>query len=690
MYNSNAIKSYEQGRDLEQQDRLSEAERAYKKAIKINGDFFEAHNNLGNVLQRRGRLKEATNSFRKAQKILPEHPMLLNNLGNALQLEGENEKALRWLEKAIQIEPRYTDAYVNKGNALSELGQSEFAIDAYRKALEIDQFQADAYNNLGNVYIDLEQFDDALESFKKAIAISPQHKDAYNGLGNAYAGNKDCEQAIVSYRKALELNPKNKDAYNGLGNMFTEQEEFDKAVQAYRKTIELDHGHTNAYIGLANALAEQGETDQALPLLHKAIQLSPENPVFYSVKGRILADSGEIENAVAAYQKSIELDPAHKPAYTGLGSLYSDMGDIEASVTTYRKAIDSSLESAELYRVLSKNKKFSGYDDDLRTMESLYQDGNASDEQKMHLAFALGKVYEDLKDYDNSIDYVIEGARLKRSSIEYSNTASQDFFDAIKTVFSADFLASHDSIGNPDPTPVFIIGMPRSGTSLTEQILASHPQVYGAGELRHLDRSIKTLLRSHQAPATFPQGVKNLEVGDFQELGRQYLERLREYAPDATYITDKLPHNFLYIGLIKIILPNARIIHCARDPMDNALSILKNFFTSGHFYSYDRVELGRYYRLYLELMDYWRALLPGFIYDLNYESLVSDQENQIRRLLEYCNLPWDDACLDFHKTRRKVKTASNAQVRRPIYRDSVALWKRYEKQLEPLRAAIYD
>ena len=221
-----------------------------------------------------------------------------------------------------------------------------------------------------------------------------------------------------------------------------------------------------------------------------------------------------------------------------------------------------------------------------------------------------------------------------------------------------------------------------------EQILASHPSVYGAGELKYL---MNLALKISRASSTreYPAGIADLDSAALENYGKEYIARIRHHSKATKYITDKMPHNFLYIGLIKVILPNARIIRCTRDPMDNCLSIFKNYFGRGHEYSYDLTELGQYYNLYLDLMEYWKNTLPGFIYELNYERLVADQENQTRKLLEFCNLPWDEACLEFHKTRRKVKTASNEQVRRPIYKDSVKLWKRYEKQLEPLRVAIY-
>jgi len=585
MYNKIAVKFYEKGRTLHQKGRLSDAERAYKKAIKAEQNFVEAHSNLGNVLLDLGRKKEAIVSYRKALKLLPDHPMLLNNLGNALQLRGKNEEAIGWLNEAIIKDPNYADAYCNLGNAQRGLGRAEEAIKSFKSALKIAPDLADAYNNLGAILMELNEVDDAAINYKKAIEIDPGHIEAHNGLGNA----------------------------------LSDKGEIEKAVACFYKTIELDPGYSEAYHGLGNALS----------------------------------DSGELVDAIALYRKAIEIEPGYVEAYVSL----------------------------------AKNKIFLEYDDDVRSMEALYAKGRLSEEQKIRLTFSLGKVYEDLGEYEKAMDFIIEATRLERASFDYSISEAEDLFRDIKETFSLKFFSDRMAVGNSDQTPIFILGMPRSGTSLVEQILASHPDVVGAGELSDLlDLTIK--ICATDSSRRFPAFIGDLDSDSFNELGKEYIARIRHHSKTAKHITDKMPHNFLRIGFIKAILPDAKIIHLTRDPMDNCLSIFKNYFSSGHTYSYDMTELGRYYNLYLDLMEYWRNTLPDFIYDLNYEELVDDQEGQVRRLLEYCNLAWDDACLDFHENRRVVKTASNAQVRRPIYKDSVKLWKRYERQLQPLITAI--
>ncbi len=552
MYNIKAIEYYEEGKILQQQGRLSDAELAYKEAIIINQDYYQAHNNLGSVFLNQELFKEAYDAYSKAHKLLPNHPMLLNNLGNALELQGEIEQAIGWYNKAITQDPAYVASHINLGHALGGLGRYEEAVSAYKYAIKTNPGFSQAYYYLGRLLVKLNELDEAVINFKKVIQIDPGHKYANKRLAN------------------------------------------------------------------------------------------------------VLGDLGDLDEAVSSYRKAIEIDP----------------------------------EYAEAYRSLSNIKIFAEFDDDIRAMESLYASESISDEQKMHLAFGLGKAYEDLGEHEKSMQFILRATGLKRASFDYSISKAEEMISNIKSMFSTEFFSNREGIGNPDKTPIFILGMPRSGTSLVEQILASHPDVFGAGELSDLSNLIKKYFLTDSSSKN-SQRVVDLGAAASEDLGKEYIAGIRKYSKISKYITDKMPHNFHYIGLIRAILPNARVIHCTRDPMDNCLSILKNYFIDGYEYSYDMTELGQFYSLYLDLMQYWRNALPGFIYDLSYEQLVADQENQTKRLIDYCDLAWDAACLDFHKTRRKVKTASKAQVRRPIYKDSVKLWKRYEKQLEPLRVAIY-
>jgi tetratricopeptide (TPR) repeat protein len=653
MQNQKAIKLYNEGRQLEQQAKLAAAERAYRKAIKINPDFVEALNNLGNVLVDRERYKEAAGAYRKALKILPDYPMLLNNLGNTLQLQGENEASIEWFNKALALDPKYADAHCNLGNALRGLDALDKAINSYRKALEIEPANKEAHNGLANVLAQKDEIDQAIESYTRVIKIDPGHKQAYVGLGNALVLQEKNEQAIACYRKAIEIDPSLKPARLGLGITLRKQGELDEALAEIRKTLELDSRSAQTHIEL----------------------------------GYVLADKGQLDEAIAAYRKAIDIDPDNGHAYKGLGYTLSDYGEIEQAEIAFRRAIRSDSEHSGLFRSLAKNKKFFQYDDDMREMESLYLNNKITNEQKMHLAFGLGKAYEDLKEYDKSIDFIIEANRLKWATVDYSIEQEKETFDNLKATFTPAFFLDRIASGNPDPTPIFVLGMIRSGTSLTEQILASHPEVYGAGELVILAKLAAKLCANNSSKMLL-DCLPSLPTSDFENAATHYITEIRRHSSEAQYITDKMPQNFVLVGLIKLLLPNAKIINCSRDPMDNCLSIFKNHFGDGQHYSYDMDSLGKYYKLYADLMEHWEKVLPGFVYNSCYENLIADQENETRKLLAFCNLEWNENCLAFHKTRRKVKTASNAQVRQPIYKDSIKLSKQYGEKLKPLEEAI--
>ncbi len=620
MYAPKAIQSYEQGLALQQAGKLDEAARVYKKAISAQPNFYEAHNNLGNVQLELGRLKEATRAYRSALQWLPDHPLLLNNLGNALQLGGRNEQALEYLDKALAIQDEYADAHCNRGNALHALSRQEEAVKAYRSAIKIDPSLADAHNNLGNVLSELEQTDEAIISFKKACEINPAHRDAYHGLGNALRMRQHLDEAIAVYHRAVEIDPRNADSYCSLGQCFIEQQEYDLAIETFQKAIAIDSKYVSAYYGL----------------------------------GRSLGIMGEKEAAIEVIRKLMQHDPAEMKAIA----------------------------------VIAANKKFVSYDDDIKAMEALYVDEAITDKTKSRVVFHLGRAYEDIGEYEKSIKMIAEGTEFKRSSFEYSTAESKLSFERIKSRFEEQFIESTRARGIADSSPIFILGMPRSGTTLTEQILSSHPDVFGAGELAYIgDLAFKLMPDEADTKIITPVSLTDQQI---KSMGETYIERLRSHSSTHRFITDKMPHNFIHIGLIKAILPQSKIIHLQRNSIDNCLSIFKTHFSKGHHYSYHQSELGEYYKLYQDLMNHWQSLLGEQIFNLKYEELTESPEATIRALLNFCELPWNDACLSFNENRRPVKTASMAQVRRPMYRDAVGRWKHYEAALQPLIKALSD
>ncbi|MCP5004829.1 MAG: tetratricopeptide repeat protein, partial [Planctomycetes bacterium] len=392
--------------------------------------------------------------------------------------------------------------------------------------------------------------------------------------------------------------------------------------------------------------------------------------------------------ALDSFHKALHIKPDYAETWNNLGNALKSLGKMENAIESYRKAISHKPDYAAAYFALAQTKQHTEYDGDMTAMETLLGKSGITDKEKVQICFGLGKAFEDLKQYDEAFNYFQNGNRIKRNMFDYSISAERVFFDKLVKVFDKKFFDQRKGCGCNRDVPIFVLGMPRSGTTLVEQILASHYQVFGAGELS----DIKQLLfeQNHELRhETFPENVSGFDLKVFTQLGEEYIRRISRYNIDRKdYVTDKMPFNTLFIGMIKVILPMAKVIHCRRNPVDTCLSCYKADFNEYKKFSYDLTEIGQYYRLYHNLMTHWHEVLPDFIYDVQYEDLVADQELQTRQLLDFCGLPWHEACLSFHTLDRKIKTASFSQARQPLYKSSVHSWKRYEKHLGPLLEAL--
>ena len=607
------------------------------------------------ALHQAGRLQQAETLYRQILAKHPAHPQALHYLGLLAFQAGKYDIAAGLIRKAIIHSPDYTDAHINLGITIKSQGKLQEAVACFSHALTLDPDNPLAHYNLGNTFKELGRTNDA----------------------------------VASYQRALSLNPNYAEPLYTLGNIFNEQGKPAEAIACYRKVINLKPNYAEAYSNLGNILKEQDRPDEAVACFQQARNLKPNDALIHYNLGNTFKDLGKIDAAAGCFEQALALKPDFAEAYHALGLLHRELDRMDEAVACYRKALSLKPDFARAYRNLVLIVRYTEVDDDINAMADLYHyNENLSDFDRMDLGFSLGKVFEDLKDYDRAFAYILEANQLKRKSYQYSIREDQDLFARIRETFSAEFLASHHVTGCRDKTPIFVLGMPRSGTTLVEQILASHPLVFGAGELTFLE-DLSTAICTGDITAQYPECLPDLSLDAFKKTGAEYITKIRQLTQKALYITDKMPHNFLHIGFIRTILPDAKVIHCLRNPMDTCYSIFKTEFAGAHKYAYDMVELGRYYKLYQDLMAHWEKMLPGFIYTLRYEELVADQENRTKDLLDFCGLPWDEACLAFHKTERRVVTASLAQVRQPIYKDSVELWKRYGKHLEPIRKAIY-
>ncbi|MDH5572144.1 MAG: sulfotransferase [Gammaproteobacteria bacterium] len=567
--------------------------------------------------------------------------------------EGNLNKAEDLCARVLDKDPDNTDACHLSGIIANQTGRNALAIRLLQKVIQNSPNFAEAYYNLANALRDSNQFYEAINNYKKAVSLKPDYAEAFNNIGLTYQQIMQPEIAIPFHKQALSINPNQIVAYLNLAHALNETGNQYEAIRTYQQALAIDPTYADVYYNLAN----------------------------------IHSDTGNIDEAISCYKNAIKHKPDLIAAYNNMGHLLKDFGHLNEAIHAYKQAICFDPQSTESFRALSRIKIFSTVDDDIKTMEKLYSSAALPARKKIHLAFALGKAFEDLKEYDKAFNYFLEGNYLNRLSYAYSITNEQKFFERVKQVFSADFFSSHKDTGNPDTTPIFIVGMPRSGSTLVEQILASHPNVHGAGEQHYLISAIDDICSSISTKE-FPRNIARLDPDQFSRMGSLYLYKTPQLSNTAKYITDKLPENFFRIGLIKAILPNARIIHCVRDPMDTCCSIFKNYFNDMNGYAYDLEETGHYYNLYRDLMNYWHSLLPDFIYDIHYEDLVTDQKVQSQKLLEFCNLEWDENCLAFYNTQRRVSTASAVQVRKPVYADSIQSWKHYQPHLDILKKIL--
>jgi Tfp pilus assembly protein PilF len=523
---------------------------------------------------------------------------------------------------------------------------------------------------------------------EQIIEVDSENANAYNLLGVIahQEGKNDIAFQLIS--KSIAKDSNQPSFYNNLGSVLGEQGKLDDAIQSYQRALSINPDYAEAHYNLGVVLGEQGKLDDAIQSYQRALSINPDYAEAHNNLGSVLRKQDKLDDAMQSYQRALSVNPDYADAHSNLGDVLQEQGKLDDAIQSYRRVLSINPDYAKAHRNLAKLKRHTNYDYEIQKMEVLHRKLDITAEQRMHLAFGLGKAFEDLGEHEKSFKFILEGNELKRNTYTYNIIEDMDFFNNLKNVFNGQLFRKHADDGHGDNTPIFIVGMMRSGSTLVEQILASHTLVCGAGELSDLS---KIAIRSSEkiTGTKFPFCVAKLSPQNLENLGADYTKRLRQFSGSAKYITDKMLNNFLFIGMIRLILPNAKIIHCKRDPKDICLSVFKNYFAADtHKYAYDLRELGEYYNLYQELMDYWYNILPGYILGIQYEDIVGNHEDTTRKLLEYCELPWDEACLSFHRTVRPVRTASVEQVRRPIYNSSVGLWRQYEKHLSPLLHAL--
>jgi tetratricopeptide (TPR) repeat protein len=492
-------------------------------------------------------------------------------------------------------------------------------------------------------------------------------------------------EAEALYRQVLARDPREFDALHMLGIIHAQRDDYEEAERLLRAAVAIDDKVPPCLQNFGNVLSKLERYDEAVAIYNKALALAPHYAPLYSDRGNAQKELGQHAAALASYDRAIALAPNLTSAHGGRGDALRELGRLTDALAAYRKAIEIDPHNASAYFSLTQSVTSRPGDPHLAAMQALAADtGALSKSDRIFLDFALAKAYADLKDYARAFRHLSAANAAKRASIHYDEHTQLSVFERAERIFTPELMTAKSGGGVVSRRPIFVIGMPRSGTTLIEQIIASHPAVYGAGELSAMADAITSVVAARTA-LRYPEAVPTLDRDAIAAIGADYLRRIDALAPSAERITDKLPKNFLFAGLIHLALPDAVIIHSVRDPVDTCLSCFSQLFTSMQYYSYDLAELGRYYAGYRRLMQHWvRVLPPGRMLEVRYEDVVADLEAQARRILDHCGLVWDDRCLNFYKAERPVRTASVTQVRQPIYANSVKRSQPYAEFLGPL------
>jgi tetratricopeptide (TPR) repeat protein len=670
--------------------RLGEAARLCRQLISRAPNMADAHNVFGVISNALGEAEQATVLIQRAIELDPNVASYYANLGEVERQRGRLEEAEAALSKAIELEPGSAQAYSNLGIVHFDRKDFEAAAAAYERAIELEPVFPEAHNNLGNAYRTLERRKDALAAYQRAVTQREGYAEAYNNMASALQEGRDIESAEHAYRKAIGLKPGYVEAYNNLAGLLLRADRTEDALRALGDALKIDEKNVTTLLNISRTQLKRGAHVIAEQAAKMAAEIDPTKSEPHAVQAEIKHELDRAQEAVVHIDHAIELEPDGADLHSFRGVLLKSVGRLDEARIAVRRAIELNPKLYSAYSNLIDLETFETSHDLLSNMEAIL--AGAEDplsERYLPLYFTMGKALEDAADYPRALEHYRIGAKLRREQLKYDEADTLDFFERIKAAFTKETFDQRRFEGNPSRVPVFIVGMPRSGSTLVEQILSSHPDTYGAGEIKVLHRCLGNLRDRFPMIPKYPMMVEAMEPSHFAQVAQSYLAEVERDAGGAKRVTDKLLTNFFFVGLIHLLFPNAKIIHTRRNPVDTCLSAYTKLFKDDMPHSYDFGELGRYYGGYRELMAHWEHVLPpGVMKTVDYESVIDDLEGNARTLVKHIGLPWNVACLDFHKSKRSVKTASVVQVRQPVYRTSVERWRRYGDGLAPLLASL--
>ncbi|MEG3620168.1 sulfotransferase [Magnetovibrio sp. PR-2] len=629
-------------------------------------------------LQRKGQLQQAEPLVRQVLGMDPQNHAAMNILGVIAMQAGHPADAAKLFSQAIQLHAQDPEYHCNLGVVLLSQNRVQDGAAALDVALKLRPSHPMANFNLGLRALQTQDFEKADKHLAKAVKKMPNHPGALNAHGVSLSKLGKAGKAVTLFKKALKVQPNFGEAHFNLAGVLTEMGKFDEALPIFETLLKNAKPSPQFHTNYAIALQKSGASTRAVEHYEHALKLAPDFGDALFNFARLRMGQGLHEQALPLFEKAFAQRPADSEIVTNIIKAHQNKGDFDMARKVAKDFMAAHGDHAFVLLMLTKDKAFDFTD---IHMAVLTDAANANTEDAALFHFALSEIRHRQKNFDDAFAHLSKGNALLDQSIRWTEKDERQLFDAIKSAFTRDVIEHLAVAGSDSDAPVFIVGMPRSATTLVEQIISSHPDAEGAGELEDVVDFATTLEQS-------PGGLASLTPEQVADFADGHLERLRAIAPDKARYSDKMPDNYRYLGLIAAAFPNAKIIHCKRDPMATCFSIFQQKFSGSHVYAYDLEKLGRRYRSYEDLMAFWKDVLPLDILDVQYEDLIADFEPRARQILDFCGLDWTDAVLDFHKTERKVLTASQWQVRQPIYTTSVEGWRAYEGHLEPLKAQL--
>ena len=670
--------------------RLRAAEVIYRQILQAEPNQADALHLLGVIADQMGKHGIAVEMIGRAIALNGTAFAFHNSLGNALVAQGSLEDAVACYRRALELQPDSVEAHYNLGNSLKNLGNLEEAVVCYRRALALKPDYAEAHNNLGIALQTQGQLPEAVASHNRALALKPDLVEAHINLGMALKNQGTLEEAVACHKRALALAPDCAAAHNNLGIALAELGKSDEAIACYQQALRLQPDYVEAHNNLGIALVEREAFDEGIASYRQALRLKPDFAQAYNNLGAAFKDPAQFDEAIDCYRQALQLQPDYAEAHANLGIALRDQGNLEAATTCFHEALRFQPDLGLAWWYLGQLVDFSSAD--IGRLQTLLASSQRGRRNQSDLHRTLAVWLERRQDYQAAFSHFRQANDLMKQELrqtrrDFDPELLRALIDRQIATFDEAFFQQRRPAGSTTEVPIFVVGMPRSGTTLVEQILSSHSGVVGAGELPFVGQLVNFVARTGASLGGYPGCLPALELANLQELANRYLARLEPIDGSAVRVIDKMPGNLLHLGFIALLFPQARVIHCCRDPLDVCLSCyFQNL--SRITCSWSLEDLGFCHREYERMMAHWRQVLPMRMIEVRYEDLVRRQETVSRELVAFCGLEWEERCAAFYQNTRPVHTASALQVRQPIYSTSIGRWRHYEAYLEPLRQAL--